>query len=363
MGTLSKSGQRLSNFELLRIVSILLIVMHHFCVHVDWPFGQDPIKDLVIYLIGFGGKIGVDAFVLITGYFQCRTRFKSRSLFQVWVEVITYALALLVVFAFINPELITVKLAVRSFFPVIAGLNWFVPAYFALYFLSPFYNLCINKLTCNQLCSILSVGFVVLSVGPFLLDENPLESDLVWLTYIYFLGAYLRVRSEGFYDGTRLNPAKLAASFPRMTLTVSLSVIFISIVVLLYLDAHFDTGYYPLYFADTSSPFSLLAALSLMVLFSRIRLRSKLINEIAVCAFAVYLISDNPIVRKCWGTISNIYYSKTVNIIICALAITVGIYLICAGVEKVRARIFFKLLPMFERRFGLLFDKIDSKLN
>ena len=66
---------RQSNFELLRIVAIAFIILHHIAVHGDWGNGgmffPEELTFNAVVLQGFFGlgKIGVNAFVLISGYF------------------------------------------------------------------------------------------------------------------------------------------------------------------------------------------------------------------------------------------------------------------------------------------------------
>ena len=66
--------QRDSGLELLRIVAMLLIVCHHFSVHSALPLGGNytgshPFNVLWAQWLAFGGKLGVDIFVMISGYF------------------------------------------------------------------------------------------------------------------------------------------------------------------------------------------------------------------------------------------------------------------------------------------------------
>ena len=61
---------RNSNIELLRIVSMVLIAMFHFSVHGAWPENGPLASDTAVEMLSFGGKVGVNCFVLITGYFM-----------------------------------------------------------------------------------------------------------------------------------------------------------------------------------------------------------------------------------------------------------------------------------------------------
>ena len=70
-----------SNIELYRIISMLLIVAHYYVVNSGLTYGGGPIyKDALsfpsLFLLVFGawGKIGINCFVLITGYFMCKSK-------------------------------------------------------------------------------------------------------------------------------------------------------------------------------------------------------------------------------------------------------------------------------------------------
>lgn len=69
--------ERNSNLELFRIVVMLTIVAHHYVVNsgltaIDGPILANPLSVESIFLLIFGmwGKIGINCFVLITGYFM-----------------------------------------------------------------------------------------------------------------------------------------------------------------------------------------------------------------------------------------------------------------------------------------------------
>lgn len=67
-----RGGVRSSNIELFRILSMLMIVAHHYVVNsglLDCIEKQSQlgVKDYFLLLFGWGGKTGIDCFVLITG--------------------------------------------------------------------------------------------------------------------------------------------------------------------------------------------------------------------------------------------------------------------------------------------------------
>lgn len=65
------SKQRNSSIELLRIISMVMIMFYHFSIHghFDFATASVSVSRMWLNLISMGGKIGVDLFVLISGYY------------------------------------------------------------------------------------------------------------------------------------------------------------------------------------------------------------------------------------------------------------------------------------------------------
>ena len=85
---------RNSNLELYRIVVMLLIVAHHYIVNsgvldlmYEHPFSGNAI---FLFLYGMWGKIGINCFVLITGYFMCKHKITARKFLKLFLEIEFY---------------------------------------------------------------------------------------------------------------------------------------------------------------------------------------------------------------------------------------------------------------------------------
>lgn len=77
--TLNVSQERQSNLELLRIIAMLVIVMHHYVVNsgliqviYDNPFN---FNSMLLLILGWGGKTAINCYIFITGYFMCKKRY------------------------------------------------------------------------------------------------------------------------------------------------------------------------------------------------------------------------------------------------------------------------------------------------
>ena len=89
--------ERSSNLELFRIITMILIVAHHYVVnsglaYIDGPICANPLSWRSLFLLIFGawGKIGINCFVLITGYFMCRSSITLKKFAKLLCEVMFY---------------------------------------------------------------------------------------------------------------------------------------------------------------------------------------------------------------------------------------------------------------------------------
>ena len=94
-GTTSKPQS--SNLELFRIITMLFIVAHHYVVNsgltaADGPIFADPMSWRPMFLLIFGafGKTRINCFVLITGYFMCKSEITAKKFCKQLFEVEFY---------------------------------------------------------------------------------------------------------------------------------------------------------------------------------------------------------------------------------------------------------------------------------
>lgn len=67
---------RNSNLEILRIVSMILIIVHHYVVHGQFEWSNTiTTNKILLEVLSLGGKLGVNCFVLITGYFMVQSKY------------------------------------------------------------------------------------------------------------------------------------------------------------------------------------------------------------------------------------------------------------------------------------------------
>lgn len=119
---------RQSNIELLRIISMILIIMHHFSVHGTFPFTPDlTFNKVFLQVFALGGKAGVVAFVMITGYFMISSSFKLHKFAKLIGQIWFYSIAMLGVAMGLGLDTVTSRNMMLALLPI--GAIGFVGAF------------------------------------------------------------------------------------------------------------------------------------------------------------------------------------------------------------------------------------------
>ena len=86
-----ETRKRESNMELLRIVSMLLIITFHCALKSGFAFEDHfSVNKFMVKTLWMFGELGVNLFLLISGYFMVQGKFKWRKLILLLAEVSFY---------------------------------------------------------------------------------------------------------------------------------------------------------------------------------------------------------------------------------------------------------------------------------
>ena len=192
--------ERNSSFELLRIISMFLIIMHHYSFHGGFDFMIPfSMKLYFVQCLDMGGKLGVNLFVLISGYFLCKSDFKWKRIIKLEVEVIFYSILIGVIFHFLMPERESIKDLIKELTPLRTGSYWFYNTYFVMLLFAPFINKFLVSLEKTDLKKILFLMSVLWVLIPVLPKVGALQmSRLGWFIFLYLCSAYIRFYPEDF---------------------------------------------------------------------------------------------------------------------------------------------------------------------
>ncbi|MDW1821111.1 acyltransferase [Vibrio sp. Vb1018] len=312
---------RKSNFELLRIFAMFLIVAHHYSVYGEWeyPVGFE-INKFYVQSLSVGGKLGVNLFVLISGYFLCRAQFKWDAVVNISSKTWFYSIFIVVVFFSFNVVSVSIKDIFKSLMPF--GY-WFVTAFICMLIMSPFINIMINNLNKKSHFRLI-IAFSFLAVIPVL---NNAIGNLSFFVYLYCIGAFLRK----YYEHK---------SFPKknilMIIAFNFIAIFSSIAILDYLSSFNALFDHPFYFIGMETPFILCLSVSIFLYFKQLSIGSfKIINTISSTMFGVYLIHDNFLVRPfLWRELfNNASYLNSDNLYFHSILSITVVFISCSFID------------------------------
>ena len=344
---------RNSNYELMRIISMFLIVLYHVIFHgkVKENCTSLGVKEIFTF-IEMLTIVHVNSFVLVSGYFQSTSTWKQSKLWKLIIPIIFYSILILVLVLAFGVVPFDKNGIIKELFPLelIWGSYWFMKYYIALYCLSPFINQGIKNFSKQQFQRLLVILTLLFSILPFLTGQKAFDNtgySLYQFIYLYLIGAYLRKYPiENSYLGRKFSNSFLQIIFIG---TAFLSLLANYILAkasfsLLGVNATLDYFAMNIYKAREwySNPFILIQSISYFCFFKTLNINSKIINKLGSLTIGIYLIHDNHFIRD------YLYYWTKINrenigsyqFILYVIGIAILIYIVSSIIEWIRQLIF-----------------------
>ena len=318
---------RQSNFELLRIIAMLMVIAVHTNYYNIGVVDSHILttRMLPISLCAFFESICVvcvNVFVLISGWFGIKPSWKGGA--SIIFQVFFYCL--LIAGVFIVLELpVSLKDVGKSF--LLGSSYWFVPSYILLYCFAPVLNSFVESVSRASLRNFLIVFFVLEFIyGVLRQDGNFIHG----YSAISFMGLYLLARYVRLYPGRWLDKS---AGFYWIVF-FACSVINSALMI----GGMYYAGH-PIYnLTFYSSPIVVVGAVSLLLAFSKMEFQSKAINFCAASAFAMYLIHQNNLIAPYWYPffIKQFETSPFHIYLIYSVVVIAGLFVLSVVVDRVR---------------------------
>ncbi|MBR4625971.1 MAG: acyltransferase [Alphaproteobacteria bacterium] len=346
---------RNSNFELLRILSIIMIIGYHYVVHGNFSDVERVQDRIMLNILSSCGKMGVNIFCLTMGYFGIESQnVSTRKIIRIEGQVLFYSLLGLALGTVVDRQLLSTRTILCSLFPTITEHYWFFSAYVIVFLLSCYLNRFLKSIRKGDFVKLLLLCYTLWGIIPFFtLRENHglFWNQLIWFFVMYMTGAYLKLFSPKKYQ--------MAYHFWGFT---SIFLLMMSSVIceLLALKIPAFEGY-STYFRWSNSPFVIVASFSLFcIAICSPEHTSKLINWIAGFVFGIYLFHENIFIRDIlWMRILDTVRFNTVgNLIIHFVLSLVIVFVVGCLFEYLR-----KLLECFYVDYlDLMANKVDNKI-
>ena len=343
-----------SNLELLRIINMLLIIAHHLAVHTPFIFENIHIK-YVVYFLSLGGKIGVNSFVLLTGYLLVDRKLKIKNLFKIWIDVFFYSITILGFFYFYDKSYIP---EIKFFiFPITYCLYWFITFYFIMYIILYFFNIQLYNIERKIYLKFIIILIIFWSILSSFPNTNLGYSEVLWFILLYLIGGYIKLYIK-----------KIRNKYPYLFIGIILYfIVFIRVITshnVLELNEYIITPY-----IGMNNFFILLISIFLILFFSNLNMKyNKYINIVSSTTLGIYLIHDNPSVRTfLWTNYFKLFeITKSKYLILSSIKVIFIIFFICMVIDLIRKFIVEVILKKGINQFYeiLLFlnNKIDKFL-
>lgn len=347
---------RSSNIELFRILLMLSIVAHHYVVNsgVFDVVSQTPYDwhDYFLLLFGMWGKIGINCFVLITGYFMCKSEITIRKFLQLFLEVLFYKIVCYVCFYISGYEVFSIRGLLHSLNPISSLTHGFVSCFLVYYLLIPFVNILVQNLTKkqHQLLIIICMLFTVIlpHCNRYVIEFNYVE----WFVIIHVIASYIR-----FYHDVS-NPLANTQGVLYIIGGILLRILSVVIMMVGYENGIAKMRWMYEWVIDSNALLAVVVSLMLFYGFKNLHIKqSKVINYIASSTFAVLLIHANSDAMRQWlwrDVCQNVEMINSPWMPIHAVCCVLGVFVVCVIIDKVR--IFLIEKPLFVK-----IDKILAK--
>lgn len=347
-------NKRNSGIELLRIVSMLVIIAHHYVVNSgisEFIMGKSilSIKDYIMLIYGWGGKTAINCFLLITGYYMCDTKASLRKWLRLLGELEFYLIVIYSIFVVMGYEQITFGRILKVIFPF-REVSWgFSTCYLLFYALIPFLNKLVNSMDQKEHALLIGLCLLIYTILPSLAITVIVFNYITWFCIVYIIGAYIR-RHPFMWLSNKIKTGGL------MLGSVLLS--WGSVVGFSVLGRMLGKGGHSCYFwvNDVNQILAVVTAICTFLFFRSFEhFFSGIINRIAASTFGVLLIHANSDAMRQWlwrDKLNNLsaYEQAFPYWLLHAVASVIIVYIVCTLIDQGRMYLADYLRGLFARK-------------
>ena len=361
-------NERQSNFELLRIIAMIMIVAHHLTIHCFavqlgdkslYALGESFNKAiffkklLLPQLFMTGGKIANIIFVLITGYFLIDQKINITKQIKKIFSQLAFVVPIIVFVSFLFYRYHSNTFIGIQNFNILNSDYWFIGYYIGIISIAYiFLNKFLNKLKKKEYDILLAIMFSILSIAFLRNSISDISPNILTLfvgIFIYSLGGYIRLYSP----------------FKNIRTIILFFIIIISIIALcinnynntlvninIAQSNNMQGIYQSLIGYSEYSIFCLLIGISTFEIFRRIKMKNiRIINYISSSTFMIYLLHDNDFFRNVWRETNwiEVYYNNSVKFIFLYLMWLAIIF----GIGILIYTIYYLILKLINTKFVL----------
>lgn len=346
-----KSKQRDSNLELYRIIIMILIVAHHYVVNSGLMeiMGQAPtsIKSIYLYIFGMWGKTGINCFILITGYFMCRSSITLRKFSKLVLWILFYRIVIYLIFCASGYSTFSIIGFLKTLL-VINNISEGFSSCFLVFFLTiPFLNILIKNMNKRQHLLLLVLSLFIYTFWAQIPYFYVKTNYVIWFDILYLISSYIRI----YGDLDHISSKQWGL------LTLCSIIISVSSVLLLVSTGREKIAYF--FVSDSNATLAVIVSVCAFMFFKTVPLKyNKWINAVGASTFGVLLIHANSDTMRQWlwkDTLNNVGHYND-NIFIHSIVSVLSIFTVCTIIDLLRVRFIerplFKVLDNYMAKRG-----------
>lgn len=286
---------RNSSIELLRIISMFVIVAYHYSLHGGYDkFSAYKFSGGVLFvqLLGLFGKVACSVFALISGYYLAvqkgSLKEQYKRILPLYIEMHFYYLVILVFVLATKLVPISPALWIKSLFPLIFG-TWYIKYYILLLLFSPFLGTWLRSLDKRSYQKLVILVIILWSVVQTFSNAAWDFGEMDFFFVMYLIGGYLKLYMNS------IPPRK-------KTGILSFAFIFLMIASVIVFDfVGLQTGIkqlidYATYFRRYDTVLALGCAVSVFLFSLGATFYNGIINKVASATLGIYLIHNNALI-------------------------------------------------------------------
>lgn len=338
---------RESNLELYRILVMLAIIAHHYVVNsglmtVINQTSALSFPSIFLLLYGCWGKIGINCFVLITGYFMCTSNITVRKFLKLFLEWMFYKYVIWLIFILTGYQTLTLKEAIKNLLPIRTLTDGFTSCYIVFYLFIPFLNILIHAMSEKQHRMLLLLSLGVFSVFPSIPLMEVSSNYVIWFMVLYLVSSYIRLYPIALLENVR---------FWGWMSFLAVICSYISVIVMAWVKDRFGySGGYYYFLSDSNKITALAVAISFFLFFKNWKLKyNPIINRIAASTFGVLCIHAHSDAMRQWlwkDVCNNVGFFNSPYLVLHAVGVVLAIFTACTLIDQMRTflleRLFFK---------------------
>lgn len=352
--------KRDSNLELYRIIVMILIVAHHYVVNsqlmaLDGLICADLLswRSVFLLLMGAWGKIGINCFVLITGFFMCKSEISAKKFIKLLLEVEFYKIVIYFVFLISGYQTFSIVDFIKVLIPFTKVATNFTGCFLLFYLCIPFLNILVRNLTEKQhirLLVLCSVIYIFFGTVPFFSVRMNYVS---WYIVLYFIASYIRLYPKKIFKVTR---------FWGWATIVSMITCGVSVLACTWLGNKIGKNIMYYFVTDSNTFLAVVTAVCSFLWFKNLKIKyNAFINTVASSTFGVLLIHANSDTMREWlwnDFLRNADFYSSSLLVLHFIGSVISVFVVCTLIDIVRTRYVEK--PFF-RFWDYIWVKIEDR--